>query len=136
MARHYNIKNALIRLAKARGFTAQLVKKSFRAERAAHGYIHENPTNATLKEEKKVMDMALESFERIKAPRPVTYRSPYWDFSPNTLSILEEYGFKYDSSLMGNDLHPYYPRPVITHSDRANEFGEPSKILKLPVSGI
>ncbi len=103
-------------------------------EIAAHGYIHENPTNATLEEEKKVMDMALESFERIKAPRPVTYRSPYWDFSPNTLSILEEYGFKYDSSLMGNDLHPYYPRPVITHSDKANEFGEPSKILELPVS--
>ena len=54
--------------------------------------------------------------------------------SPNTIRILEENGFLYDSSLMGNDLHPYYPRPVTPHSDRANEFGEPSKILELPVS--
>lgn len=65
----------------------------------------------------------------------MTYRSPYWDFSPNTIRILEENGFLYDSSLMGNDLHPYYPRPVTPHSDRANEFGEPSKILELPCPG-
>lgn len=81
-----------------------------------------------------MLQMALESLDKIGAPRPVTYRSPYWDFSPNTIRILEENGFLYDSSLMGNDLHPYYPRPVTPHSDRANEFGEPSKILELPVS--
>ena len=80
------------------------------------------------------MEMGLNSLDRIGAPKPVVYRSPYWDFSPNTLRILEEYDFKYDSSLMGNDLFPYYPRPVECHSDSANIFGEPSKILELPVS--
>ena len=99
-----------------------------------HGYVHENPTKQPYEQEKKVMEMGLESLARIGAPRPTVYRSPYWDFSPNTLNILEEYGFKYDSSLMGNDLFPYYPRPVETHSDRANVFGEPSKVLELPVS--
>lgn len=99
-----------------------------------HGYVHENPTNQPYDQEKKVMEMGLAALERIGAPKPTVYRSPYWDFSPNTLSILEEYGFKYDSSLMGNDLFPYYPRPVECHSDRANVFGEPSKILELPVS--
>ena len=78
--------------------------------------------------------MGLASLDKVGAPKPVTYRSPYWDFSPNTLKIWEEYGFKYDSSLMANDLHPYYPRPVEVHSDSANIFGEPSKILELPVS--
>lgn len=99
-----------------------------------HGYVHENPTNLPYDQEKKVMEMGLESLAKIGAPKPTVYRSPYWDFSPNTLKILEEYGFKYDSSLMGNDLFPYYPRPVECHSDSANIFGEPSKILELPVS--
>lgn len=99
-----------------------------------HGYVHENPTKQPYEQEKKVMEMGLESLAKIGAPKPTVYRSPYWDFSPNTLNILEEYGFKYDSSLMGNDLFPYYPRPVETHSDRANVFGEPSKVLELPVS--
>ena len=99
-----------------------------------HGYVHENPTKATYEQEVKVIEMGLESLAKVGAPRPVTYRSPYWDFSPNTISILEKYGFKYDSSLMGNDLHPYYPRPVEVHSDSANIFGAPSKILELPVS--
>ena len=31
-------------------------------------------------------------------------------------------------------MFPYYPRPVECHSDSANIFGEPSKILELPVS--
>lgn len=99
-----------------------------------HGYVHENPTNQPYDQERKVMEMGLEALDRIGAPKPTIYRSPYWDFSPNTLKILEEYGFKYDSSLMGNDLFPYYPRPVECHSDSANIFGEPSKILELPVS--
>ena len=99
-----------------------------------HGYVHENPTKATYEQEVKVIEMGLEALDRVGAPRPVTYRSPYWDFSPNTLKIIEKYGFKYDSSLMANDLHPYYPRPVEVHSDSANIFGEPSKILELPCS--
>ncbi|MFV0431733.1 MAG: polysaccharide deacetylase family protein [Alphaproteobacteria bacterium] len=103
-------------------------------EIGCHGYVHENPTNASYEEETKVMAMALQSFENLGAPKPVSYRSPYWDFSPNTMNILEKNGFKYDSSLMGNDLHPYHPRPVTTHSDKANEFGPPSEVIELPVS--
>ncbi len=103
-------------------------------EIGCHGYVHENPTKLSYEQEANVMKMSLASLDKIGAPKPVTYRSPYWDFSPNTLEIIEKNGFLYDSSLMGNDLHPYLPRPVKTHSDRANEFGEPSKIIELPVS--
>ena len=98
-----------------------------------HGYVHENPTPLSLEEETKVMEMGLAALARIGV-KPRGYRSPYWDFSPNTLSILEKYGFDYDSSLMANDLHPYRPRPVEVHADRGNVFGPPSKILEIPVS--
>lgn len=102
-------------------------------EVAHHGYVHENPTNLSREEEEKVMEMGLESLDKIGV-KPRGYRSPYWDFSPNTLSILEKYGFDYDSSLMGNDLHPYWPRPVEVHSDKANLFGKESSVLEIPVS--
>ena len=79
------------------------------------------------------MQMGLEALSRIGV-KPRVYRSPYWDFSPNTLSILEEYGFSADSSLMGNDFHPYVIRQVETHADKGNVFGASSKVLEIPVS--
>ena len=39
------------------------------------------------------------------------YRSPAWDFSDATLGLLEEFGFLWDSSLMGRDFEVYRPRP-------------------------
>ena len=41
---------------------------------------------------------------------PLGYRSPSWDYSDRTLSLLVEYGFLYDSSLFAGDFHPYHPR--------------------------
>ena len=103
-------------------------------EVGCHGYIHSNPTNQTLEYEKHVMEISLAALERLGAPKPVTYRSPYWDFSPNTMKILEKNGFLYDSSLMGNDFHPYLVRPVENHSESANIFGKESSVIELPVS--
>ncbi|MFN8444427.1 MAG: hypothetical protein U0175_26825 [Caldilineaceae bacterium] len=38
--------------------------------------------------------------------RPLGFRSPSKDFSASTLSLLEEYGLLYDSSLMADDFAP------------------------------
>jgi peptidoglycan/xylan/chitin deacetylase (PgdA/CDA1 family) len=99
-----------------------------------HGYLHEDVTHLSYEEEISIMEKGLEALKKIGVT-PQGYRSPAWDYSPNTLRILEEYGFKYDSSLMGNDLHPYRPRPVLeVNTDKANVFGPPSRIVELPVS--
>jgi peptidoglycan-N-acetylglucosamine deacetylase len=98
-----------------------------------HGYAHEIITDLSCDEEEKIMQMGLEALSKIGIT-PRGYRSPAWDYSPNTLQILEKYGFKYDSSLMGNDLHPYRPCPVKVNLDRGNEFGKPSSIVEIPVS--
>lgn len=98
-----------------------------------HGYAHENIANLNYEEEERVMQMGLEALARIGV-KPRGYRSPAWDFSPNTLELLEKYEFKYDSSLMGNDFYPYRPRPVQVNMDKANVFGLPSKVVELPVS--
>lgn len=35
---------------------------------------------------------------------------------------------------MGNDLHPYWPRPVQVNADKGNVFLKENKILEIPVS--
>lgn len=113
-------------------------------EIAHHGYMHENPTEVDRARERDVLLHGSDAIEKIAGTRPRGYRSPYWDFSPYTLELLEELGFEWDSSLMGNDLHPYYPRKVIqekwvqhgAHEIGAgpSTFGEPSNVLEIPVS--
>ncbi len=98
-----------------------------------HGYAHENVTELTYDEEKTILEKGLEALQKIGVT-PRGYRSPAWDFSENTLGILEEYGFNYDSSLMGNDFYPYWIRPVQVNVNKGNVYGAPSKILEIPVS--
>ena len=112
-------------------------------EIAHHGYAHENPTEIDKETERQVLQRGIAALERIGV-KPHGYRSPFWDFSPNTLDLLEELGFEWDSSLMANDLHPYYPRRVTRPStvqhgnnqvaDMASVFGEPSPVLEIPPS--
>lgn len=102
-------------------------------EIAHHGYVHEDPTELSYEEEEAIMVKGLETLKKIGV-EPVGYRSPGFDYSPNTIEILEKYGFKYDSSLMGNDFYPYRPRPCKVNFDKGNEFGEPANIVVMPVS--
>ncbi len=98
-----------------------------------HGYAHENPTDMSFEEEEAILLKGLEALKRVGVT-PVGYRSPAWDYSPNTLKLLEKHNFKYDSSLMGNDLHPYRPREVVVDFDNGNTFKEPSDVIEIPVS--
>jgi peptidoglycan-N-acetylglucosamine deacetylase len=103
-------------------------------EVAAHGAYHEYLPSLEEGEERRLMELQLTQHEKVVGRRPRGYRSPAWDFSQSTLGLLEEYGFEWDSSLMGRDFAPYRPRPVVSHRERANEFGPPSSLLELPVS--
>ena len=81
------------------------------------------------------MALQIAEHERLVGRRPRGYRSPAWDFSDATLGLLEEFGFVWDSSLMGRDFEVYRPRPVVTvDRERGNEFGPPSSIIEIPVS--
>ena len=55
--------------------------------------------------------------------------------SPNTLELLLENGFDYDSSMMGDDYTPYLARQgdVITQQEPA-VFGAPSRLVEMPIS--
>jgi peptidoglycan-N-acetylglucosamine deacetylase len=103
-------------------------------EIAAHGAYHEYLPSLDEQEERRLMELQLEQHDKIVGRAPRGYRSPAWDFSDATLGILEEFGFAWDSSLMGRDFSPYRPRPVEVHRESPNRFGPPSPVLELPVS--
>lgn len=78
-------------------------------EVAHHSYAHVDPSEQSPAEERRDMERALEALRRIGV-QPAGYRSPSADLSGQTLELLEEYGFRYDSSLMADDYRPYRPR--------------------------
>lgn len=101
-------------------------------ELAHHGYYHENPTKIDAATERRLIELALESFEKQLGIRPVGYRSPYWDYSDATLDLVEEYGFIYDSSLMARDLVPYRPRRWVVRWEQGSIAGKASHVLEIP----
>jgi peptidoglycan/xylan/chitin deacetylase (PgdA/CDA1 family) len=103
-------------------------------EIAAHGCFHENIRSLTPAQERRLMERQLEQHQEIVGRRPRGYRSPCWDFSDATLGLLEEFGFEWDSSLMGRDFEPYRPRPVDVRYEEASTFGVPTNFVELPVS--
>jgi peptidoglycan/xylan/chitin deacetylase (PgdA/CDA1 family) len=103
-------------------------------EIASHGCYHEAIPTLTPERERELMIKQIGQYEKIVGNKPRGYRSPAWDYSDSTLALLEEFGFDWDSSLMGRDLEPYRPRPVTVNLEEASVFGPYSKILEFPVS--
>ena len=75
-------------------------------EIAHHGWTHRRPNDLSLEDETQEVIRGIASIRSITGKPPVGYRSPSWDLSPHTLSLLMEHGFEYDSSLMGHDYRP------------------------------
>jgi peptidoglycan/xylan/chitin deacetylase (PgdA/CDA1 family) len=106
-------------------------------EIAHHGWVHENPADFDEAEERANLDRGLEALQKAAGVTPKGYRSPSWDFSTRTIGLLLEYGFVYDSSLMGADFTPYYARKDDGFDDRsAYRFGPNVDIVELPVTWL
>ncbi|MCC6703998.1 MAG: polysaccharide deacetylase [Thermomicrobiales bacterium] len=125
------------------GHTVETFPDSVRAilraghEVGHHGYLHENPVTLEPAEERRVLERGLESFEKVVQVRPTGYRSPAWDNSEQTIDLLLEYGFAYESSLMGDDFTPYWCRSGDQLDlDGPYRFGTPVDLVELPVSWI
>ena len=102
-----------------------IVQASDMHEIGVHGWIHESNSILDAVTEKRLLSQAVETLEQLTGVRPVGYRAPSWNFSPNTLSIIREMGFIYESSLMADD-RPY----------ELLQNGEPTGVVELPVEWI
>jgi len=101
------------------------IQASGHHEIGIHGWIHE--TNATLprEEEERLLRKAVARMTELVGTRPVGYRAPSWNFSDNTLDLLLEMGFLYDSSLMADDR----PYELLAN-------GKPTGMVEIPVEWI
>ena len=104
---------------------ADQIKRSGRHEFGVHGWIHESNTLVPGDIERDLVKRALEYLTQATGTRPVGYRAPSWNFSPNTLSIVRELGFQYESSMMSDD-RPY----------ELLQNGQPTGLVEIPVEWI
>ena len=68
-----------------------------------HGYDHTNPADLTYEQEKEDFEKGLEVFETELKIRPEGYRSAGAQMSDHTWALLADFGFVYDSTMMGSD---------------------------------
>ncbi|MCA0424665.1 MAG: polysaccharide deacetylase [Proteobacteria bacterium] len=102
-----------------------------------HGWIHENPATTTPDQERWILERGFEALDQVVGIRPVGYRSPAWDNSPNTIPLLLEFGFAYESSLMGSEYEPYWCRVGDKWSKTEPwKFGKPVDLVEVPVSWL
>jgi peptidoglycan/xylan/chitin deacetylase (PgdA/CDA1 family) len=78
-------------------------------EVAHHGYLHLRSDKVSAEAQAEEIHRGLDALEKAGAPRPVGYRSASWELTPETLELLVDNGFRYDSSCMGDD-RPYIER--------------------------
>jgi peptidoglycan/xylan/chitin deacetylase (PgdA/CDA1 family) len=94
------------------GWTAENHAEALRGIAAAgheighHGYLHLDSGSVSGEAQREEIERGLSALERALGVRPRGYRSPSWELTPETLALLLEHGFDYDSSLMGDD-RPY-----------------------------
>jgi peptidoglycan-N-acetylglucosamine deacetylase len=87
-------------------------------EVAHHGYLHLASEALDARGQRAELEQGLTALAR-HGVKPAGYRSPGWELMPETLAMLGEFGFRYDSSLMADD-RPYW------------EVASPVPLLELP----
>ncbi len=103
----------------------EAIQASGRHEIGIHGWIHERNAELERADEARLLRMAIDRMTELTGKAPVGYRAPSWNFSENTLELLLEMGFLYDSSLMADD-RPY----------ELLASGSPTGLVELPVDWI
>ena len=104
-------------------------------EIAHHGWTHVPPGNMKKDEEEAGLVRGVNTIEKLCGSAPRGYRSPSWDLSPHTVDLLIKHGFRYDSSMMGDDYEPYRARRGdIVELHEPLVLGEPTRLVEMPIS--
>jgi peptidoglycan-N-acetylglucosamine deacetylase len=85
-----------------------------------HGFLHLRSDAQDAETQRRELVQGIEALQECLGAEAKGYRSPSWELTPETLGMLVEMGFEFDSSCMGDD-RPYY------------EEHEGSRILEFPI---
>ena len=102
-----------------------------------HGYLHESFDTLTPERIREVLTLSNQALLDIAGVRPRGFRHPTGDSTGKLFEILEEFGFDYDSSLMGDDFHAYWCRGEDTfYDDAPPDFGRQLDLVEVPISFV
>jgi len=121
------------------GHTADHAPEAMRAILAAghevghHGYLHLGCDGLDAGAQSAELERGMIALGR-HGVRPAGYRSPGWELTPETLALLEDFGFSYDASLMADD-RPYWVAsgsPMVSELPDRWEARNHGWVLELP----
>ncbi len=102
-------------------------------ELASHGWYHEDFSELTLEEQRGILDRSVAAVRRISGAAPKGFRAPYWALGSETLDLVEDAGYAYDSSLQADDYRVYRVRRGDRHSTtEGSTFGSEGRLLEVP----
>jgi peptidoglycan-N-acetylglucosamine deacetylase len=103
-------------------------------EIACHGWAHEDLAKHSTEAQRSILarsrDVVGEAFGR----PPSGFRAPYWSLADETLEVVEEVGFTYDSSLMADDVRLHRVRFGDRHDRERSVFGREGRLVEVPIS--
>jgi peptidoglycan/xylan/chitin deacetylase (PgdA/CDA1 family) len=102
-----------------------ILKSPLKHEIGIHGWIHESIADLKPGQERQLTHRAFDWWTERLGHKPVGIRTPSWDFTDDTLGIIQELGLLYDSSLMADDR----PYEIVAA-------GKPTGIVEIPVEWI
>ena len=104
------------------------------AEIGLHGYSHEGAYAMTVEQEKAVLEKCIELATKLKdSLKPVGYRAPLYQIRESTVTLLQEHGFLYDSSMTAHDALPYFlPKPFLSKPPLVPDYDQPAKSWMVP----
>ncbi len=103
-------------------------------ELACHGWFHEDFSELDGGQQRDILERSIEAVEEATGAAPLGFRAPYWALGSETLELIEDTGFAYDSSLMADDYRPYRIRRGDRHSvHEGSTFGPLGNLVEFPV---
>jgi peptidoglycan/xylan/chitin deacetylase (PgdA/CDA1 family) len=103
-------------------------------ELACHGWFHEDFGKLFAGEQRDVLERSVAAVRDVTGVAPAGFRAPYWSLGADTIELVEAAGFRYDSSLMGDDYALYRVRHGDRHSTTdGTTWGTSGNLVEVPV---
>jgi peptidoglycan/xylan/chitin deacetylase (PgdA/CDA1 family) len=103
-------------------------------EIGCHGWYHEDFAELPRDEQRAILERAVNAVREASGAAPRGHRAPYWALGPDTLRLVEEAGFTYDSSLMSDDYRLFRVRHGDRHSVAdGTTFGTEGRLIQVPI---